>query len=202
MDITNNTITGHYFNKHISKNPLVRILVRGYKKALSSLVVSIEFNSLLEIGSGEGYIISYINQVTNPKVIVASDLDWKLLNENKAKVEVTHKLVCRGEALPFDKKSFDLIVLCEVLEHIINPSLVMEEVRRVGKKWFLASVPHEPWWRILNMMRFKYLGSLGNTPGHVQHWTLQGFVDFTSKYVLIERVSTAFPWIFVVGRLL
>jgi hypothetical protein len=30
-------------------------------------------------------------------------------------------------------------------------------------------VPREPIWRIGNMARGRYLGDLGNTPGHIQH---------------------------------
>ena len=41
--------------------------------------------------------------------------------------------------------------------------------------FILLSVPKEPIWRICNMARGKYWKDLGNTPGHIQHWTKKKF---------------------------
>ena len=38
----------------------------------------------------------------------------------------------------------------------------------------LVSVPREPLWRALNVARGAYLRELGNTPGHVNHWSKRG----------------------------
>ena len=35
----------------------------------------------------------------------------------------------------------------------------------------IITVPNEPLWRILNILRFKYLKDFGNTPGHVNHFS-------------------------------
>lgn len=201
MEKTNLVKVGHHFNKHTAKNPLIQFIVGRYKKSLQSIVGSIQADYILEVGSGEGFIISYVLQITNPFLIVASDIDVQLMKENKKVIGPAKGIVCRGEELPFRENQFDLVIACEVLEHVSQPHLIMDEIRRVGKKWFVGSVPHEPWWRILNMMRLKYLRDLGNTPGHLQHWNLNGFVSFISKYATIHTVKNVFPWIFVVGKL-
>ncbi|MDG2169878.1 MAG: hypothetical protein P8L44_18365, partial [Opitutales bacterium] len=63
---------------------------------------------------------------------------------------------------------------------------------------YVFSVPREPIWRILNMARFKYLGDWGNTPGHLNHWSLNSFTkSVTENGFEIVEVLNPFPWIMV-----
>jgi hypothetical protein len=55
-------------------------------------------------------------------------------------------------------------------------------------------VPREPIWRLLNMMRGKYIGSLGNTPGHLQHWSTSEFRKFVAPVFNVVEVRTPLPW--------
>jgi hypothetical protein len=64
----------------------------------------------------------------------------------------------------------------------------------ITKKDLILSVPNEPIWHILNMLRGKYLSALGNTPGHYQHWSKNQFIKFVSKYAEIIEVKTPLPW--------
>ena len=93
---------------------------------------------------------------------------------------------------------FDLVICCEVLEHLNNPIKAVKEINRVLKPGARAvvSVPREPVWRILNMFRFKYLSDFGNTPGHLNHWSKDRFVNFLkSNGLIVEKVLLPFPWI-------
>ena len=58
----------------------------------------------------------------------------------------------------------------------------------------IISVPREPIWRFLNLLRGKYIKDLGNTPGHLQHWSSDKFVDLVSNYFEIIEVKKPFPW--------
>ena len=75
------------------------------------------------------------------------------------------------EALSFADGEFDLVAATEVLEHVADPQAAVAEMARVARRWLLVSVPHEPLWRALNVARGAYLRELGNTPGHLNHWT-------------------------------
>jgi hypothetical protein len=55
-------------------------------------------------------------------------------------------------------------------------------------------VPREPLWRVLNLARGKYLADLGNTPGHVNHWSRGGFLDLLSRRFEIVEARTPLPW--------
>ena len=55
-----------------------------------------------------------------------------------------------------------------------SPEATLAEMARVARRHLLVSVPREPLWRGLNMARGAYLRDLGNTPGHVNHWSKRG----------------------------
>jgi hypothetical protein len=44
------------------------------------------------------------------------------------------------------------------------------------------------------LLRGKYIKDLGNTPGHLQHWSSDKFVDLVSNYFEIIEVKKPFPW--------
>ena len=85
-------------------------------------------------------------------------------------------------ALSFADGEFDLATAIEVLEHVPEPEATLAEMARVARRGLLVSVPREPLWRGLNMARGAYLRDLGNTPGHVNHWSKRGFVSLLSRY--------------------
>lgn len=61
-------------------------------------------------------------------------------------------------------------------------------------------MPREPLWRIGNLLRRRYVAELGNTPGHVQHFSARSFVRLCSRHLDLEAVATPLPWTFVRGR--
>ncbi len=66
-----------------------------------------------------------------------------------------------------------IFVICsEVLEPRRSGTSI-ENIKELCNEngFILLSVPKEPIWRICNMARGKYWKDLGNTPGHIQHWT-------------------------------
>jgi hypothetical protein len=82
----------------------------------------------------------------------------------------------------------------EVLEHVPQPADTIAEMARVASKYLLVSVPREPLWRGLNMARGSYIKDLGNTPGHVNHWSKRGFVKELSQVGKVTQAKSPFPW--------
>jgi hypothetical protein len=70
----------------------------------------------------------------------------------------------------------------------------------VARRHLLVSVPREPLWRALNMARGAYWRSLGNTPGHVNHWSKPGFVELLERYGTVEDARSPFPWTMLLVR--
>lgn len=90
------------------------------------------------------------------------------------------------------KQSVDLILCSEVLEHLDEPEKTLNQI--CNAKYFLASVPNEPIWSILNMCRGKYLRDFGNTPGHVKKWSTLKFERMLSKYFTVLYTWKCLPW--------
>ena len=199
LKLKNGTLAGHYFNKHESKNLLIRAIVKRYRRTLELLVRDLPFHSGLEIGSGEGYILSYIRYVHPDVYLVGSDISIDIIKKSRSREFQSPWCVAKAENLPFVDKSFDLLIACEVLEHVPKPELALSEMQRVTREFCLVSVPNEPLWRILNILRAQYLHDWGNTPGHIQHWSVKGITELVSNYFRVVQVRTVLPWIFVLA---
>ena len=50
------------------------------------------------------------------------------------------------------------------------------------------------------MARGKYWGDLGNTPGHIQHWSRSGFVRLVGAHLDVTTVHSPTPWTMVAAR--
>ena len=50
------------------------------------------------------------------------------------------------------------------------------------------------------MARFTYVTHLGNTPGHLKHWSSREFVGLVSKYFEVVEVKKPIPWTMVLAR--
>jgi SAM-dependent methyltransferase len=103
--------------------------------------------------------------------------------------------------LPFADGEFDLASAIEVLEHVPDPERTLSEMARCARGHLLVSVPREPLWRMLNMARGAYWPALGNTPGHLNHWSKRSFVELLSRRGEVVEVRSPFPWTMLLVRL-
>jgi hypothetical protein len=71
---------------------------------------------------------------------------------------------------------------------------------RVAGRWLIVSVPREPLWRALNVARGAYLRELGNTPGHLNHWSRGAFVGLLGGYGQVVEIRSPFPWTMLLVR--
>ena len=173
-------ITGNYYDKHNSRNPLVKIIMGKFHRDLNLLIKKTNSNNLLDIGCGEGYTSQQILKENNLK-ISAVDLDEKMLESAKKIFPEINFSVSSIYKLNFKNETFDCVVATEVLEHLDNPEKGIGEAKRVSKKYCIFSVPNEPYWRMANILRLSYLKNWGNTPGHLQNWTKLQFKNLLKK---------------------
>ncbi|HTX31633.1 MAG TPA: class I SAM-dependent methyltransferase [Solirubrobacteraceae bacterium] len=188
--------TGNTFDKYGSRNPVVRRLMTGFEQALTLLFERARPDSVLDIGCGEGVLTLEWAEALGERPVVGLDLaDPKLEAEwqRRTRPNLTF-VVGRGEELPFADGEFDLVAAVETLEHVENPGLTLGEMTRVARRHLLVSVPREPLWRGLNLARGAYVRDLGNTPGHLNHWSRRGFERLLSGYGEVTEIRTPFPW--------
>ena len=142
------------------------------------------------------FLIFISTQIFSQSVYV----DNSLLSHNSIKFPTTNWVLNKAENLPLKKDSVDLLIACEVLEHIESPEKFFLECSRIRVKYYIFSVPNEPLWRILNICRFKYLRYLGNTPGHVNHWSKRGINKLVSHFLNVRKIFITQPWIFILAE--
>ncbi len=188
---------GNYYDKYNTKNPIARKMMKGYFDALDSLlnVIRDDVHSVLEAGCGEGEVSFHVYDYFAGSVKQeAFDISEKVI-EGALKRNPGIDFFS-GNIYEVDRGGdHELVLCCEVLEHMEEPEKVIERLLMHTSKYLIVSVPHEPVWRILNMARGKYLRDLGNTPGHIQHWTSAGFRKMFVGYdCRIVAVRKPLPW--------
>jgi 2-polyprenyl-3-methyl-5-hydroxy-6-metoxy-1,4-benzoquinol methylase len=189
-------------SKYTRTNAITRRLLAGFFGALGEAVAAAgAVGSALEVGCGEGVSTEKIRGMLPPGAqLHASDINRVRLaaaRERNPGVPIIEESIYN---LSRPDRGYDLVFCLEVLEHLDDPDAALAEVCRVSRRWVVTSVPREPVWRVLNLARLKYLSGLGNTPGHLNHWSKRGFTDFVGRRLDVRNVLSPFPWTMVVGE--
>ncbi|MGB8452468.1 MAG: class I SAM-dependent methyltransferase [Anaerocolumna sp.] len=186
---------GNFYDKYNNKNSLIKAIMNGFFKKLDGLLDMIEYGNVLEVGCGEGYVSDFIYR-KNVVSIQAFDISENVISEAQKQFPyIQFKVGSIYSGGGYNSNSFDLVICSEVLEHLEEPQKALIEILKVAKKYVIVSVPNEPVWRLLNICRGKYLNQLGNTPGHIQHWSKKKFIKMCeSAGVDILTVNSPFPW--------
>ena len=195
--VENGLVVGNAYDKYGSRNPIVRWMMRGFDESLAALVEAAEPASIHEIGCGEGYWCHRW---------LAAGIDARGCDVSQTAIELARRNA-RARGLDPDRfatrsiydlqsgrDSADLVVCCEVLEHLDDPEAGLRALQRIVGRHLIVSVPREPVWRLLNLARGTYIGQGGNTPGHVQHWSSRGFLRLVARHFRVDRVLTPLPW--------
>lgn len=196
-------VTGNTYDKYGSTNPLVQRMMAGFERTLDELFAAASPSSLLDVGCGEGVLVHRWAQRLKDSRVVGIDLEEPSIQagwEQRQAPNLEYK-VMRAENLPFADDEFDVACAIEVLEHVPDPEHTLAEMARCAKHRLLVSVPREPLWRMLNMTRGAYWAQLGNTPGHVNHWSKRSFVRLLSRYGDVVETRSPFPWTMLLVRL-
>ncbi len=186
-------IVGNVYDKYGSKNPVARWLMQGFLKSVRELYAGAGAKRVLEVGCGEGRLADdLVRNVAAPEAFCACDLSLERLAPE------LHPMLEFREAsiydLPFADGSYDLVICCEVLEHLERPELAVAELARVSSRYALVSTPREPLWRVLNLARGRYVRDLGNTPGHVQHFNRRTLGALLVSHFRVLEERSPLPW--------
>jgi len=176
------------------------IFLRPFQRRFVNAVAALEPTSLLELGTGEGYLLNEIHQRLPQARLVGLDLIPEFVAEGKR--VFPHLDLRTGDIYHINEpdQSWDVVVASEVLEHLDRPADALRELTRVAKHAVVLSVPWEPFFRLGNFARGKHWQRFGNHPEHINLWTGKKFVAFASEQLIVDHVIPSLPWTIVVGR--
>lgn len=193
---------GNVYDKYGTSNPVARRLMAGFTGELDELVGVTGATEAHEVGCGEGELS--IRLARRGLQVRGTDAFGQVLEEARrrasaAGVEIAFEATPVEELGP-EGHAAELVLCCEVLEHLEDPERALEVLARLARPWLIASVPREPLWRALNLARLSYVSELGNTPGHLNHWSKRGFVRFLRRRFEVVEVRSPLPWTMVLCR--
>lgn len=132
-------------------------------------------SQVLDLGGGDGHLGEILTKEKNCQVTI---LDLSAVAIAIAKKRgLDARIGNLDDKLPFADKTFDVVVLSEVLEHVVKSENVLNEAARVSKKIIIGSIP--------NTGYYKYRWQLitGHFPKqwlvkpteHLRFWTIADF---------------------------
>jgi 2-polyprenyl-3-methyl-5-hydroxy-6-metoxy-1,4-benzoquinol methylase len=193
---------GNHYPKYTTRNPLARRLVDGFMAALADLAERSGARQVHEVGCGEGFLSTMLAQ--NGLAVRGTDISASavaLARQRAAALGLPLTFrVADLHDLALQDDGAELVVCCEVLEHLADPARALALLARLAQPHLIVSVPREPLWRILNLARGRYWAALGNTPGHLQHWSARRFLALLHDYVEVREVRTPLPWTMALCR--
>ena len=186
---------GNYYDKYRTRNPIARWLMQGFLLDFDRLSSSIPSGPVLEVGCGEGELSMRL--AARGHRVRGCDVSADVIDEARGRARSAGLAVefwqCDIQDLT-EQDAAPLVVCCEVLEHLRDPQAGLERLALLARPWLIVSVPREPLWRAMNMARGKYLGQLGNTPGHLNHWGRGAFLSQLRERFDIVETASPVPW--------
>jgi ubiquinone/menaquinone biosynthesis C-methylase UbiE len=186
-----------------SANPISKVLIYCFYKVLSEKIlhpIKPNLSKILEIGSGAGESTLRIQEMVKGIQYDATEYDLRYIEAIKKRdlqINVSQENVYH---INRPNSSYECLIMLEVLEHLDDVGLALAELFRVSSRYVIISVPHEPLWRLTNLLRCKYVADFGNTPGHINHFNKRKL-----KKCLIPHASNitfyfTFPWIILIAE--
>jgi len=192
--------TGNAYPKYQTRHRVEGALLRRFLRRLDRAVGDCGSpRTILEVGTGEGEIATRMTRRFPSAMTLGVDLPDPSLVQHWAGAAWASAFSDAGH-LPLRDRCVDLVLAIEVLEHLADPEAALAELARVGRGWVVLSVPLEPLWRVGNVARRRYLATMGNTPGHVQHWGRRAFTSLVGRHLDVLTVTSPLPWTLVVAR--
>jgi|SRR3989344_1827537 len=188
----NYTIGKEY--KYQTNNPIAIYLMWNFFDEIGNILNHLSFKKVLNAGCGDGIELLQIKKFLKGKSVYGLDIDPVQIKAARKNIPSMKFILGDIYKLQFKDSEFDLVLSIEVLEHLVRPEKALKELSRVSAKHAIFSVPNEPLWRILNLLRGYRVRELGNGEGHIQHWSSDSFKKLVSKYFNVVKISKPIPF--------
>ena len=173
-----------------------------WRKEFDLILDLVEENSLvLDLGCGDGSLDKALIERKRCEVI-GLDISEEAVQIARRK-GVDARLGDLESPLPFADKSFDYVILCDVLEHLFDPLFTLIEALRVSKKYVIVAFPNFAYFK--SRVELMFHGIFPVTPlfgykwynsQHIRLFSYKDFLKilrFLNARVVDERFVSTFP---------
>jgi 2-polyprenyl-3-methyl-5-hydroxy-6-metoxy-1,4-benzoquinol methylase len=190
--------------KHESTNPALRLVLGHFRRTLCRVVRGLRPRTVFDVGCGEGYMLAAVRAALQEAGIEATyagvDISDDAIAAARARLGPDVELDQGDVRALAAGRRFDVVMMLEVLEHLDDPAPMLDVLAGITGGHVVLSVPHEPLFRGLNLLRGHHLRRLGNHPEHVQQFSRAGFLAFVARRFEIVAAPIVPPWTMVVAR--
>jgi 2-polyprenyl-3-methyl-5-hydroxy-6-metoxy-1,4-benzoquinol methylase len=190
--------------KHESANPVQRKLIRAFHDRVVAFVQCAEPACILEVGCGEGYVLAELQRAGIDAELIGVDLSASAIQAARRRLAPPAELHigdARETRMSFSGRRPDLVIMLEVLEHLEHPDAMLDDLAALTTRYVLLSVPREPLFRSMNLLRLKNVRHFGNDPEHINNWSARAFADLVARRFDIVARAYPFPWTMVLARI-
>ncbi|KNY29647.1 class I SAM-dependent methyltransferase [Pseudobacteroides cellulosolvens] len=155
-------------------------------------------HKILEIGCGCGATLIELKKTGIASEVVGIEINPHTIRHNEALLDKTIVGNIETMELEFPENYFDIIIMADVLEHLVNPWEVLKKVKRYLSKsgYIVTSVPNIREFSTMKTIflkgdfRYEEAGIMDKT--HLRFFCKKNIMELLSKDYDIERVET-FP---------
>jgi 2-polyprenyl-3-methyl-5-hydroxy-6-metoxy-1,4-benzoquinol methylase len=192
---------GTNIHKYLNANLIHQFFLKRFLDSVFDEICRIDPKTILDFGCGEGFFLKAMHERGLVQIDQILGVDIRKEAIIRAKSILPQFNFTNVDIFELNPKNykFDLVIAIETLEHLHTPDVYVSHLMALSKNYVLFTIPHEPWFRIVNFLRGRNILKFGNHPDHINHWSLEGFKKFISSYSETEKIYSVFPWIVYVG---
>ncbi len=134
------------------------------------------FKNIFDVGCGSGYkLVKYFDGLDTLGCEIQPTFDF-LLHAYPHKKWMLSDFSC-----PYPARERDLIICSDVIEHLIDPDLLLNWIDQIDFKYLVISTPDRD--------KLPLAGQSGPpiNPAHIREWSFAEFEEYLSRYFHIVR---------------
>ncbi|MBU1110363.1 class I SAM-dependent methyltransferase [Patescibacteria group bacterium] len=190
--------------KYQSRNPVKKFLLQNFLNRIGSLVKQHNIIEIIDLGCGEGFVINHLKKTRRAYQFTGADISQTALEQARTlNPNANFRQLNINDLHSLYKEQFDLALCLEVLEHLERPEKVLEEMAKLRCRYFIISVPWEPYFNLLARIAaiFSFRDRVNPMENqHIQHFNPKNLSQLVANHFSIKKLIRQFPWLIVVAE--